>query len=272
MENDLQKHEAEIGIIGGSGFYEMLENPVEIEMIGGHGAPSDKISLGEIHGRKVAFLPRHGRGHKFPPHKIPFKANIQALKDLGVKQIISPCAVGSLKPEIKPGDFVFPDQFVDRTYGRDDTFYHGPEVIHISGAEPYCPDLREVAIQSAKKLKYSYHSSGTIVVIQGPRFSTRSESKWFSSQGWDIVGMTNYPESVLARELEMCYLTIGLVTDYDVGLEGRPEIKPVLSDEVIRIFNKNIVRVKKLIDEIIANLPEEGSCECRDVIQKSRIN
>ena len=172
-------------------------------------------------------MPRHGEKHAFPPHKIPYRANLWAFKEIGVKQIIAPCASGSLTPQIKPGDFVICDQFVDRTWGRNDTFFDGPQVMHPPRADPYCPSLRKIAIKACEALKIPHHNEGTIVVIQGPRFSTRAESKWFQSQGWQVVNMTAYPEIVLARELRICYINIALITDYDTGLEGYQDIKPV---------------------------------------------
>lgn len=252
---------AEIGVFGGSGFYQLLEKMEERAVNTPYGAPSDKIALGEIGGRRVAFLPRHGHGHRYPAHAINFRANLWAMKSLGVRQIIAPSAVGSLQPEIKPGDFVLCDQFVDRTTGRKDTFYDGPISTHISSADPYCPELRELAGGVARELGITTHPRGTVVVIQGPRFSTRAESRWFSSLGWEVINMTQYPEVVLARELEICYLNVSLVTDYDVGLEGHG-IEPVTAEEVIRVFNENNRKVRELIFKLIPELPVERSCPC----------
>jgi 5'-methylthioadenosine phosphorylase len=249
-----------IGIIGGSGFYEFLKGK-EISVKTPYGKPSDKILISEYDGKKIAFLPRHGKKHQYPPHKINYRANLFAFKKLGVERIIASCAAGSLKPEIKPGDFVICDQFVDRTKARLDTFYNGPKVSHISMAEPYCPELRKIAIESCRKLKIPFHKDGTVVVIEGPRFSTKAESRFFSTFA-DIINMTQYPEVVLARELEMCYLNISLVTDYDVGLKGRKDIKPVTAQEVMRIFKKNNQKVKELILEMIKNMPAQRKCKC----------
>jgi len=257
----------EIGIIGGSGFYQFLKGK-EVVIKTPYGQPSDKILISEYSGKEIAFLPRHGKKHQYPPHKINYRANLFAFKKLGVERVIAPCAVGSLKLEIKPGDFLICDQFVDRTKGRIDTFFDGPRVAHISMAEPYCPELREIAIKGCQKLKIPFYKKGTIVVIEGPRFSTKAESKFYSKTA-DIINMTQYPEVVLAKELGMCYLNISLVTDYDVGLEGRKDIKPVTAKEVIRIFQKNNEKVKELILEIIKNLPDQRNCECAAALKEA---
>ena len=173
---------AEIAVIGGTGFYKFLDNASEVKVDTPYGAPSDLISIGTVAGRKVAFLPRHGRNHQFPPHMVNYRANIWALKELGVTRVIGPCAAGSLQPEAKPGDFVICDQFVDRTTGRKDTFYDGPRAVHMSSADPYCREMRRIAIESAESLGLQFHPEGTMVIIQGPRFSTKAESRWFS--GW----------------------------------------------------------------------------------------
>lgn len=256
--------EAEIAVIGGTGFYTFLENATEVKVDTPFGAPSDLISLGDVAGRRVAFLPRHGRHHQFPPHMLNYRANMWALKELGVKRVIGPCAVGSLQPKAKPGDFVICDQFVDRTTGRKDTFYDGPRAVHISSADPYCPEMRKIAIDIAEDMGVSHHHEGTMVVIQGPRFSTRAESRWFSSMGWKVINMTGYPEVVLARELGMCYLNISLITDYDAGLEGREDVLPVTQDEVVRVFREHNEVLKALIEKIIQAAPPARSCSCED--------
>jgi len=265
--------QAQIGIFGGSGFYELLENAKEIEMKTEFGLPSAKVRLGEIAGKKVAFIPRHGDKHTIPPHKINYKANIEAFKMLGVERIISPCAAGSLQAWIKPGDFVVLDQFVDRTRGRDDTFYHGQDgkVIHIGGADPYCPDMAPAVIKACQSLEVKVHDKGTIVIINGPRFSTRAESRWFSSQGWEVIGMTQYPEAILAREKEICYCGIALITDFDAGLEGMQDIYPVSFDEVLRVFKENNEKIKKVIFEIIKNLPNERGCPCGESLKNATL-
>ena len=248
-------HKAEIGIFGGSGFYKFLDKTEEVVVETPYGAPSSPVTLGDIEGRKVAFLPRHGLKHEYPPHVINYRANAWAMKDLGCTMIIGPCATGSLQPHVKPGDFVICDQFVDRTSGRIDTFYDGPITTHPAMADPYSPDLRKVAIEVAKEQGISVHEKGTVVVIQGPRFSTRAESKWFSSMGWEVINMTQYPEAYLCRELDMAYLNISLITDYDVGLEGDPNIKPVTHEEVIRVFTENNEKLKNLLFGIVPRMP-----------------
>jgi 5'-methylthioadenosine phosphorylase len=262
--------QADIGIFGGSGFYSFVDNlkPYKIETP--YGAPSSQVMIGEIYGRKIAFIPRHGEQHQYPPHMVNYRANLYAFKLLGVKRVIGPCAAGSLKPEIKPGDFVICDQYVNLTSGRKDTFYDGPITTHISSADPYCPQLRKIAIECCKKLGLSFHPDGTVVVIQGPRFSTRAESRWFRSLGWDVINMTQYPEVTLARELEMCYVNISLITDYDTGLEGDPNIKPVTHEEVMRIFQENIDKLKSLIVEMIRVIPEERNCPCPSILKGAR--
>lgn len=245
---------ADIGVFGGSGFYSLLDNVEEIEIETPYGKTSDKVAIINLNGKKVAFLPRHGKDHNIPPHLINYRANLYAMKMLGVKKIISPCSCGSLKPELKPGDFVISDQFIDRTKGRKDTFFEGPNVEHISAAEPYDKELRLIAIEAANELNISVHERGTIVVINGPRFSTKAESKWFSSMGWDTINMTQYPEGYLALELNIPLVNIALVTDYDAGLEGRDDIKPVTMEQVIKTFNANIDKVKNLIFKMIEKM------------------
>jgi len=250
---------AEIGVFGGSGFYELLDNPSEHKVNTPFGSPSSPVMVGEIAGRSVAFLPRHGKDHSLPPHMINYRANLWAMKELGVSQIIGPNACGSLKSEVEPGHFVICDQFVDRTWGRKDTFFDGPITTHVSSADPYCPTMRQVAAERAAALGITAHSTGTVVVIQGPRFSTRSESKWFAAQGWEVINMTQYPECYLARELEICYVNISLITDMDAGAEGA---EPVSNDEVVRVFNENNSKVKDLIYSMIPALPTKRECVC----------
>lgn len=261
---------AEIGVFGGSGFYSYLKEVEEIKVETLFGPPSAKVTVGEVEGRKVAFLPRHGVEHQFPAHMINYRANVWAMKELGVSQIIGPCACGSLQPHIKPGDFVICDQFVDRTCGRKDTYYDGPVATHITGAEPYCPTLRKLSFETAKELGISVHDKGTVVIIQGPRFSTKAESKWFSKVGFEVVNMTQYPEAVLARELEICYVNISLVTDYDVGLEGHPDIKPVTAQEIAKTFNANNENIKQLLTHLIPKMPTERNCLCKTALASAR--
>ena len=263
------KERADIGVFGGSGFYSLIENAHEVEVETPYGCPSDSFALGEIAGKRVAFLPRHGKAHRIPPHVINYRANMWGMKALGVKRIIGPTACGSLAKKVKPGSMVVADQVVDRTTGRTDTFYDGPITTHVSFADPYCPTMRPIAIEALKSLDIDTHERGTIVVIQGPRFSTRAESKWFASAGWEVINMTQYPECYLARELEMCYVNISLITDYDVGLEGL-EGPPVSHHEVIEVFNRNNARVKEAIFRIIDNTDVNAACACQSALQGSR--
>lgn len=255
---------AEFGVFGGSGFYSLLGAVEERRVHTPYGPPSDKVALVEIEGRQVAFLPRHGRDHSVPAHRVNYRANLWAFKELGVRQILAPCSCGSLQPGIHPGEFVILDQFVDRTRGRSDTFYDGPETHHIGAAEPYCPRLRALAARCAADLEIPIHSSGTMVVIQGPRFSTRAESAWFTREGWDVVGMTQYPEAILARELGLCYTGIALVTDYDVGVVAETARGPVSIEEVFRVFHQNVGKVKELIGRMIRGVGLERDCGCEE--------
>jgi 5'-methylthioadenosine phosphorylase len=255
-------------VFGGSGFYSFLDDVEQVEIQTPYGDPSGPLAIGSVGGRRVAFLPRHGVKHQYPPHTINYRANLWAMKELGVERVLGPCAVGSLRADVRPGEFVVCDQLVDQTTGRVTTFYDGPVTTHVSFADPYCPTLREVSISEAGALGVPLHELGTMVVIQGPRFSTRAESKFFSAQGWDIIGMTQYPEAVLARELEMCFGNISLVTDYDVGVEG--EIEAVTHEEVIRVFEANIGRLRDLLERIIAKVPDERTCECATALAHAR--
>ncbi len=262
---------AEVGVFGGSGFYSLLAGMREVKVETPYGEPSDALALGEVGGHKVAFLPRHGKSHALPPHMINYRANLWAMKSLGVTRIIGPTAAGSLKAGVKPGDFVVSDQLVDRTTGRKDTFYDGPITTHVSFAHPYCPQLRTLAIGVIRGLKIPVHERGTVVTIQGPRFSTIAESRWFSSAGWEVINMTQYPEAYLARELEICYANISLITDYDVGLEGQSGIAPVTHEGVIEVFNANNERVKKVINQMIERMPRERACTCGSALTGARV-
>jgi len=255
---------ADVGVYGGSGFYSFLDNVKEIEIETPYGKPSDKIALAEIEGKRVAFLPRHGKQHTYPPHLIPYRANIEAMRKLGVKKIIGPTASGSLQPHIKPGDFVICDQFIDKTWGREHTFVEWPVTKHISAAEPYCPDLRNLAIETCKEVGVNVHERGTVVVIQGPRFSTKAESRWFSKMGWEVINMTQYPECYLAREIGICYVNISLITDYDAGLEGNDLIKPVTEEEVLKVFNENNDKLRTVLVEMIKKMDTEQNCNCKE--------
>jgi 5'-methylthioadenosine phosphorylase len=253
------EHTAELGLFGGSGFYQFLDDAEELAVDTPYGPPSDRVTVGEVGGRRVAFLPRHGRGHAIPPHRINFRANLWAFKQLGVQRVLAPCAVGSLRADLPPGTFVVCDQLVDRTSGRPDTFYDGPKVVHLSFADPYCPELRTLAVATGEELAIPLRPAGTGVVIQGPRFSTRAESAFYTRQGWDVIGMTQYPEVVLARELEMCCLNVSLVTDYDVGLEG---MAPVTTQEVIRMLQANNAALRRFLGELIPRIPVSRGCSC----------
>ncbi len=264
---------AKIAIIGGSGLYSLFEGQTEeVEVQTKYGSPSGKISLGKINGRDIAFLPRHGINHTIPPHKINYRANIEALAQLGVERIISTTAVGSLSVEIEPGAFVFPDQFINSTQRSEETFFDGPQVAHISTADPYCEEIRSIAIDDSDNLGINYIDGATVVTINGPRFSTKAESKMFRSLGGDIINMTQYPEIALAREKAMCYFSIAIVTDYDSGLEGREDINPVTTDDVNRKFAEGIKSLRLLLDSLAKDIPEKRGCSCSHVLDNAFMN
>ncbi len=258
---------AEIGVFGGSGFYAFLEQTETVDIETPYGPPSAPPVIGDVSGRRVAFIPRHGVKHEFPPHKVPYRANVWAMKELGVTRVLGPNACGSLQPGVKPGDFVICDQLVDRTRDRSNTFYDGPVTTHISFADPYCDVMREVTITQGRALDIALHERGTVVVIEGPRFSTRAESAWFASAGWEVINMTQYPEAILARELELCYANISLITDYDVGVEG---VAPVTHDEVVRVFTENNEKLRDLLFAVIPALPIERACACATALTGAR--
>ncbi|MCX6818751.1 MAG: MTAP family purine nucleoside phosphorylase [Candidatus Aenigmarchaeota archaeon] len=269
-----------IGIFGGSGFYSLLEGTKEKAVETPFGKTSSKITIGRIGNTDVAFMARHGTKHEYPPHNIPYKANVWAFKELGVERIISPTAVGSLKKDIKPGEFLVPNQFISFTH-RDDSFYNGPEAeaklgakfggtVHISPAEPYCPELIKTIVKEGRKMGLTVHDGGTLVVIQGPRFASSAESDFFRRNEWDVINMTSYPELMLARELEMCYANIAIITDYDTGLRDDPSIKPVTIEEIVRVFRQNNEKIKKLILDIIPKLPKERNCICANALEGAR--
>ena len=262
---------ADIGVYGGSGFYQFLQDVEEIKVETPYGPPSDVVALATVGDRRVAFLPRHGGRHSFPPHMIPYRANAHAMKQLGVNRIIGPAAAGSLQPHVKPGDFVVCDQFVDKTWGRHDTFYDGPVATHIMGADPYCEELRKVAIDVFKSKDIPVHETGTVVVIQGPRFSTKAESRWYTGMGWEVINMTQYPEVVLARELEMCYVNISLITDYDAGCVGLPGVEPVTADEIIKVLEANNERVRSVILDMIEKMPIGPCPECGKALEGAKL-
>ena len=267
----MAEQRAEIGVFGGTGFYSLMDRFEEVKIETPYGAPSDVIALGTVADKKVAFLPRHGKQHQYPPHMIPYRANIHAMKQLGVTRIIGPNAVGSLQADIKPGDFVVCDQFIDRTNGRKDTFYDGPVSTHVSSAEPYCGVLRKLAVDIGLEQGVRIHDGGTCVVVQGPRFSTRAESWWFTQMGWHVVNMTQYPECILALEQEICYVNIALITDYDVGIVAEGGAEPVSASEVLNVLNANNERVRGLIREMIARMPETRDCFCARALEHARL-
>jgi 5'-methylthioadenosine phosphorylase len=244
---------ADIGVIGGSGFYEFLTDAREVAVETPFGQPSETVLVGEAGGKRVAFIPRHGRDHRFPPHKIPYRANLWALRALGVRRVLAPSAVGSLTAEHGPGTLIVPDQIVDRTRARAQTYYD-EGAVHVPFADPYCPTGRARAISAAREADWEPAPAGTLVVIEGPRFSSRAESQWFAAQGWTLVGMTGHPEAVLARELALCYTTLALVTDLDAGLE---EGEGVTQAEVFEVFGKNMSRLRDLVGKIIESFPDE---------------
>ncbi|MGW0615404.1 S-methyl-5'-thioadenosine phosphorylase [Streptomyces sp. NPDC002788] len=267
-----QLSDVEIGVIGGSGFYSFLDDITEVSVDTPYGEPSDSLMVGELAGRKVAFLPRHGRQHSTPPHRINYRANLWALRSVGVRQIIAPCAVGSLREELGPGTLVVPDQFVDRTYGRDQTFFDGyqrpdgqiPLVVHTPTADPYCPAGRAAVLGAAGEAGWEgAQDGGTLVVIQGPRFSTRAESRWYSAQGWSVVGMTGFPEAALAREIGLCYTSVALVTDHDAGVEVG---EGVTHEDVLKVFGQNIDRLRPVLANALKALPTERECLCSRVL------
>jgi 5'-methylthioadenosine phosphorylase len=256
--------QVEIGIIGGTGLYDpqLLKNVEEVIVETPYGAPSDAITVGELTGKRVAFLPRHGKKHTIRPTDVNSRANIFALKKLGAKRILAPSAVGSLKEDCKPGDVVFADQFIDRTTKREQSFYTGNKVCHISVAEPMCPEIRATLIAVAKDMDIRVHPTGTYICIEGPRFSTKAESKLFRSWDADIIGMTLVPECVLAREAELCYASISTVTDYDVWKDH-----VVSADEVVATMKDSVEKVKRIILEAVRHLPKECSCECKSALK-----
>jgi 5'-methylthioadenosine phosphorylase len=247
-----------VAVIGGSGFYEFLESPTDIEVPTPYGAPSSPVAVGDVRGQPVAFLPRHGRDHEYPPHRINYRANIWALRSLGVQQVLAPCAVGGLRPEAQPGTLVIPDQLVDRTSGRVQTFID-TGAAHAPFADPYCPNLRAALIDTAGA---DALASGTMVVIEGPRFSTRAESQSYAKAGWTVVNMTGHPEAVLARELGLCYATIALVTDLDAGVSAEESVDQA---QVFALFERHTGRLKDLLGEVVSALPTEPRhCGCAD--------
>ncbi|WP_026181361.1 S-methyl-5'-thioadenosine phosphorylase [Demetria terragena] len=257
---------ADIAVIGGSGFYSFLTDVERYPVETPYGPPSDDIAVGEIDGRRVAFLARHGQGHRFSAHEVPYRANLWALRSLGVRQVLAPCAVGSLVPEHGPGTLVVPDQVIDRTWGRAHTVYaDAGAAVHVGFADPYCPTSRAAMVDGASRVGLSAVAQGTLVVINGPRFSTRAESRWHRSIGGTVVGMTGMPEASIARELALCYSTACLVTDHDAGVEGQ---EPVSHEAVLAEFARSIDALKAAVRTTICALPapepdDTATCSCR---------
>jgi 5'-methylthioadenosine phosphorylase len=261
-----------VGVFGGSGFYRFLDDVEEVPLATPYGPPSAAIRIGSVEGRQVAFLPRHGDEHTLPPHRINYRANVWAMREVGVRRIIGPCACGSLKPELEPGTFVICDQFVDRTHARESTFYDGPQTTHVSAADPYCPELGRILAQSARDLEIPVVEGGTVVVIQGPRFATRAESRWHTAAGFDVVNMTQYPECWLARELSLCYANVSLVTDYDVGLEGMPHVPPVSADAAFAVFRENLDRLRALLFRALPDIGTQPDDICASALDSAIVH
>jgi 5'-methylthioadenosine phosphorylase len=255
-----------IGVFGGTGFYRFLDDVEEMPVATPYGPPSAPVRVGRVEGTEVAFMPRHGDDHTLPPHRINYRANVWAMREVGVRRVIGPAACGSLKPELSPGTFVVCDQFFDRTQARESTFYDGPQTTHVSAADPFCADLGEILATSAEELDIPVVRGGTVVVIEGPRFSTRAESRRFAESGFDVVNMTQYPECWLARELELCYAGIALVTDYDVGLEGTP---PVTTEVALAAFEENLHRLRDLLFRAIPRIGPQPEDACATALRSA---
>lgn len=272
ISSNLRKPKLKLGIIGGSGMCSFSEIKVvsRVRPETKYGMPSDDISICEHGGHLIAFLPRHGSKHTLAPHKVPYKANLAALKEIGVEYVIGTCIVGSLKKEIVPGSFVLLDQFVNLTWGRDDSYeVDGGSFIHLPMGEPYCEHLRQKGLAVAHATHTVIVPRGTVAVIQGPRFSTTAESRWFSANGWDVVNMTQYPECYFARELGLCYAAIAAVTDYDVGLQESLVIDPRHMDAVLNIFRNNIQKTKTFLLAFIESSVTDLSCKCASAVLKA---
>ncbi len=265
---------AEVGVIGGSGFYSFLSDAQRLAVQTPFGAPSDDLVVGSILGRRVAFVARHGHDHRFPPHRVNYRANLWALRSVGVRQVLGPCAVGSLDPDLGPGSVVVPDQIVDRTWGRSHTVYDDVGgVVHVAFADPYCPQGRSAAAAALSASGLPHRFGGTLVVVNGPRFSTRAESRWHQQAGGTIVGMTAMPEAAIARELALCFTTVALVTDLDAGVEHG---EGVTHDEVIAQFEHNMPGFKALVADIVEGLPPQqddadATCSCRHALDGLRL-
>ncbi len=253
----------EIGIIGGSGLYELLDDAVVNRLDSAWGPPSGAVTIGTLAGRRVAFLPRHGSRHEHAPHRVNYRANIDVLVELGVRQILAPCAVGSLTPELSAGTLAVPDQLVDFTRGRAGTFADdfGIAMQHASFADPYCARLRRILVESGRSRSWPAVDGGAMVVIEGPRFSTRAESRFYAAQGWTLVNMTALPEAALARERGVCYASLALVTDLDAGI-GRGD--SVTAEGALRVFRANVDRLRGVLAEAVGRLGDAAGCGCCD--------
>jgi len=262
--------QAKIAIIGGSGLYDIegMTDIAEVNLDTPFGRPSDAIITGKLEGASLAFLPRHGKGHRISPGEIPVRANIYALKSLGVESIISVNAVGSFRSEIKPGDLLIPDQIIDRTKGRVSTFFTDGIVAHVQFAQPFCPALSQIVHQAARQVMDNVHFRGTYLAMEGPAFSTKAESQLHRSWGADIIGMTAIPEAKLAREAEICYAAITGVTDYD---SWREESEPLLIWDIIRILRQNIDNIKKIIRHTVTRIPQQSDCSCRQALKAALV-
>ncbi len=259
--------EAEIGVIGISGYASPFDEADSIELETPYGSPSAPVGIAELGGKTVAFLPRRGTEEEIPPHKIPYRANVWALKEIGVRRIVAPVVCGSLRLDLELGTFVVCDQFVDRTWGRADTFYEGPGTVLVSAAEPFCADLSRTLVGTARELGIPVLDGGTMVVIQGPRFSTQAESRWFRQMGWDTVNMITYPECHLARELELCYANVSIVTDYDVGIEGAGAVSAF---SVARVLTDKREQLRALLHAAIARIGPQPKDVCATALGRTR--
>ena len=256
---------ADIGVIGGSGFYSWLDDARPVPVDTPFGPPSEPPVVGTVAGRSVAFVPRHGRDHRFPPHRVNYRANLWALRALGVRQVLGPCAVGSLLPELGPGSLVVPDQVIDRTWGREHTVYGGDSgpVVHVAFADPYCPRGRRAVLSAAAAAGWPARDTATLVVVNGPRFSSRAESRWHAAAGGSIVGMTGLPEASIARELALCYTSAAVVTDLDAGVESG---EGVTHAEVMATFGRSVDRLKAVLAAAVAEMPADDACPCRHAL------
>jgi len=264
---------APVGVIGGSGFYAWLDDASPVSVSTPFGEPSEPPVLGQVAGRPVAFLPRHGRDHRYAPHRVNYRANLWALRELGVRQVIGPCAVGSLREHLGPGSLVVPDQAIDRTWGRAHTIFDaggrlepdgahgwGSSVVHVAFADPYCPRGRSTVLAAAAAAGWAATDGGTLLVVNGPRFSTRAESRWHAAAGGDLVGMTGLPEASIARELALCYTSVAVVTDLDAGMEHGDGVTHA---EVMATFARSVARLQGVLTDVVQTLPTDDDCSCR---------